>query len=189
MIPGTSDCLPWLLRDYFDWPLYNCSVCCALLWYPVHLIAYLDYFATILVNLYTRYVKGTYVDHWSVTTKNRLYKKLALYVGWRIRTDTGCTADVVGWKERFNVKTINTTTATTAATTTAAIFSLQGFFIVPPFFLFFLILVQQAQRWVCVIRLSLGRRLVNLLPVAQRTNAFTHVGMPPMFPGLFFHVF
>ena len=26
----------------------------------------------------------------------------------------------------------------------------------------------------CVIRLSLGRRLVNLLPVAQRTNAFTN---------------
>ena len=25
-----------------------------------------------------------------------------------------------------------------------------------------------------VIRLSLGRRLVNLLPVAQRTNAFTN---------------
>ena len=31
-----------------------------------------------------------------------------------------------------------------------------------------------------VIRLSLGRRLVNLLPVAQRTNAFTNgvVGRP-----------
>ena len=27
---------------------------------------------------------------------------------------------------------------------------------------------------VYVIRLSLGRRLVNLLPVAQRTNAFTN---------------
>ena len=28
--------------------------------------------------------------------------------------------------------------------------------------------------WVRVIRLSLGRRLVSLLPVAQRTNAFTN---------------
>ena len=27
---------------------------------------------------------------------------------------------------------------------------------------------------VCVVRLSLGRRLVNLLPVAQRTNALTN---------------
>ena len=30
------------------------------------------------------------------------------YVGRRIRTDTGCTADVVGKKEWFNVKTTST---------------------------------------------------------------------------------
>ena len=34
-----------------------------------------------------------------------------------IRMDTGCTADVVGKNERFNVKTTTTTTKTTTTTT------------------------------------------------------------------------